>query len=292
MINDNFGLIKKYVSAVDKSTGEIKFPQTSKLLTMSDSQEIERLLSREKKTLSNYHSQEGFEDLHLANLSLINLKLGYLMFLLKDDIKSMKLRSYNVGLVDIDLVSLFSKSHSQFFNFDIARCLFVLLSDYEGLIHRYAKLRYKAHGQIPDMDTRVLKGESPIWCNTIQFFMEDNVEGVKRNLDILEAITLKRLSKKEELLRIDYAYYQALLEKDRAKCEELLAELISPTIHKKRKDNPILNQYISQPALGYAKLAWRQGIKVDIDSPLIPKELLPIKANDDYPIPYDFLKES
>ena len=192
-----------------------------------------------------------------------------------------KLNKYNV-----------LKNNSRLFDYGLPQVCYVLLSDHEALIQRYAKLRYKAHGQIPDMDTRVLKGESPIWCNTIQFFMEDNMEGVKRNLDILEAITLKKLPKKEELLKIDYAYYQALLDKDKAKCEELLAELISPTIHKKRNDNPILNQYISQPALGYAKLAWRQGIKVEIDTPLIPKELLPIKPNDDYPIPYDFLKES
>lgn len=255
------------------------------MLTLQDL--LDNDLSRKDKWLikvGQLENKNKFSD----NFRNLHLRQGILATSLGDYFQA-KFDFAICGLIDELRISQFN---SRLFDYGLPQVCYVLLSDYEGLIHRYAKLRYKAHGQIPDMDTRVLKGESPIWCNTIQFFMEDNVEGVKRNLDILEAITLKRLSKKEELLRIDYAYYQALLETDRAKCEELLAELISPTIHKKRNDNPILNQYISQPALGYAKLAWRQGIKVDIDSPLVPKELLPIKANDDYPIPYDFLKES
>ena len=44
------------------------------------------------------------------------------------------------------------------------------------------------------------------------------------------------------------------------------------------------------PALGYAKLAWLSGIEVDIDSPLVPKELLPLQSNEKYDDSYDFLK--
>lgn len=37
-----------------------------------------------------------------------------------------------------------------------------------------------------------------------------------------------------------------------------------------------------------AKLAWRQGVKVEVNSQLIPKEILPIKPLDNYEIPYNF----
>jgi hypothetical protein len=37
--------------------------------------------------------------------------------------------------------------------------------------------------------------------------------------------------------------------------EELLEKMTSPKFHKIRNDNPVISQYISMPALGYAKLA-------------------------------------
>jgi len=78
---------------------------------------------------------------------------------------------------------------------------------------------------------------------------------------------------------------------DKGKMEEVLEKLTSPVIHKKRNDNNILNQYISLPALGYAKLAWRKGVEVEVRNKLVPKELLPIKPLKNYEIPYEFLKE-
>ena len=43
-------------------------------------------------------------------------------------------------------------------------------------------------------------------------------------------------------------------------------------------------------ATGLAKLAWIKGIEVEINHPLLPKELLPINPNKEYFIEYDFLK--
>ena len=166
-----------------------------------------------------------------------------------------------------------------------------ILSDNEELITAYSKLRYHAWGQMPGMDENVKKGKAGIWSNTVQFFMVNDIKGVERNLNILETITLPKLPKREELLKIDYEFYKALLNKDKPKCEELLEQLVSPKIHKKRNINDVLAKYVSQPALGYAKLAWRQGLKVEIENPLIPKEILPIEPLDNYEIPYDFLKE-
>lgn len=62
--------------------------------------------------------------------------------------------------------------------------------------------------------------------------------------------------------------------------------------HKKRnKYMGISQQFISIPALGYAKLAWLKGIEVEIDHPLIPKELLPYKPLEHYDDKYDFLRK-
>jgi hypothetical protein len=186
-----------------------------------------------------------------------------------------------------------NKYNERFFDYGLHHISYALLSDNETLIQRYAKLRYQrgANAEL-SMDEMVAIGELPIWCNTVQFFMAIDNEGVERNLNIIETKTLKSLPKKEEGLKDDYEFYIALHAGDKAKMEEVLEKLVSPKIHKKRNDNPVLNQYISLPALGYAKLAWRKGFEVEVKSDLVPKALLPIEPLAHYEIPYDFLKEN
>lgn len=260
-------------------------------------EELDYYLNREKKILDNYNHQEGYEDWNANALSKNNQQIGFIFFLMRD-IERAKQYFSNVGNIDIYLVREFKRSHSRFLDYDLQRCIMPILSDNKELIDRYSKIRYTTLYQkhdaeevkLLDMDEMVAIGESPIWCNTVQFFMANDKAGIERNLNILETITLKKLPKREELLVVDYNFYKALYERDKNKIEETLAILVSPKIHKKRNDNPILNQYISLPALGYAKLAWRYGIEVKINSALIPQELLPIQPLTEYEIPYDFLK--
>jgi len=181
--------------------------------------------------------------------------------------------------------------NDRFLDYGLHHISYAILSDNEPLIQRYAKLRYQRGTNAElSMDEMVSEGEMPIWCNTVQFFMVNDTAGVERNLNIIENKTLKKLPKKEEGLKDDYEFYKALHFKDKSKMEEILEKLVSSKIHKKRNDNPVLSQYISHPAIGYAKLAWRYGLELDINSPLVPKELLPIQPLDKYDIPYDFFK--
>jgi hypothetical protein len=253
-------------------------------------EKIEYLLGREKKVLNNFNTQKDFEDWHLASLSKIVTDLGFYSFL-EGEIRKSKQYFNNIGLIDIFLTQNYFKSHSRFLDFDIPRCLLPVLSDNEELIQRYSKLRYQrgANAEL-SMGEMVAIGELPVWCNTVQFFMANDNAGVERNLHIIETKTLPNLPKKEEGLKDDYEFFKALFAGEKAKMEEVLEKLVSPKIHRKRNDNPILNLYISLPALGYAKLAWRKGIEVEVNSPLVPKELLPIRPNETYEIPYDFLK--
>lgn len=192
-----------------------------------------------------------------------------------------------------------SKFNLRIFDYSLPQTLYAPLTDnWSYLENTYSKLRYsttyiddKSGQTVPiTMDENVLKGESAIWCNTIQFLMANDISGVERNLSIIEEITLPKLPKNQQELKLDFEFYKALLKKDKSECEAILHELLTPKIHKKRNDNPVLAQYVSQPALGYAKLAWRLGIEVAVNSPLIPKELLPIQPLDHYEVPYDFLK--
>ncbi len=218
----------------------------------------------------------------------VHYAIEYLHY--EKNITKSKLHFNICGLLDEFQIPLINY---RFFDYGLHHISYAVLTDNESLIQRYSKLRYQrgANAEL-SMDEMVAIGELPIWCNTVQFFMANDNEGVERNLNIIETKTLKSLPKKEEGLKDDYEFFKALHSEDKAKIEEILEKLVSPKIHKKRNDNPILNQYISLPALGYAKLAWRKGIEVDINSNLIPKELLPIRPLANYEISYEFLKEN
>ncbi|MFZ6012493.1 MAG: Imm49 family immunity protein [Bacteroidota bacterium] len=140
------------------------------------------------------------------------------------------------------------------------------------------------------MDEAVERGHSAIWCNTIQHFMGNNQAGLEKNLNILETKTLKNVSKKEMSLKYDYIFFRSLYEKDKSGAEAILEKMTTPPIHKLRNDNSVFSQHLSLPALGYAKLAWLTGVEINVASPLIPKELLPIKPLVSYDMPFEFLK--
>ncbi|MEY5048807.1 MAG: hypothetical protein RLZZ175_2166 [Bacteroidota bacterium] len=193
---------------------------------------------------------------------------------------------YNCGLID---VLRCEKFNDIFLEYALVNTCCAILSDNERLIERFASLSYKPWGKMKGMEENVILGKMPIWSNTIQHFMINNKQGIERNLNILETKTIPKLKKNEQLLLHDFEFFKALYNKDKNKVEEILDILTSSKIHKKRTFNEILGQYVSFPALGYAKLAWRHGIEVKLSSSLIPKELLPIKPLTEYKSAYDFL---
>jgi hypothetical protein len=249
----------------------------------------ERILDKEaSRNIWVKHIKDNPDNLKMMSLNFRFLEIDHCIKAIKDKkYEEAKQNFYTASLIDELRVIKFNKD---IFTYDLPATCYPILSDNEDLIQQYSKLRYQPWGQMNGMEVNVLNGKSDVWCNTVQFFMANNNAGVERNLNIIETKTLNSLPKKEEGLKDDYEFYKALYNSDKDKMEEVLEKLVSPKIHKKRNDNPILNQYISLPALGYAKLAWRKGIEVEVKSKLIPRELLPIQPLDNYEIPYDFLK--
>ncbi|MBO3099452.1 immunity 49 family protein [Gelidibacter pelagius] len=227
------------------------------------------------------------------NLKSYSLELRFMEFtlavrsIIDFDFNQAKQHFYTASLLDKLRIEKFNSS---MLDYELSAAMYPILSDNEDLIKNYSKLSYNPWGKMPGMEENVMNGKDAIWCNTIQFFMANDIKGIERNLNIIEIKTLPKLTKNQQELEIDYLFYAALLCKDKSKCEELLEQLVSPKIHKKRNGNTVLAQYVSQPALGYAKLAWRLGVEVEVNSPLIPKEILPIEPLDNYEIPYDFLR--
>lgn len=236
------------------------------------------------------------DDPRVGRLGRCNLIFGFYYVLGENTLQKAKQHFYVCSLMDAFRIK---KYQSRIFDYAIPSVGYALLSDNLSFLKEvYANLTYKT--TYPDdkthkpvsitMEEMVLAGEPAIYCHTIQQFIKNDTKTIERNLNLIETVTLPKKSQNPELMKLDFEFYKALYEKRKDKCEEILEQLVSPKIHKKRNDDPLLSKYVSQPALGYAKLAWMNDLEVETDSPLIPKELLPIKSNDIYEIPYDFLK--
>jgi hypothetical protein len=187
---------------------------------------------------------------------------------------------------------------NRLFDYALSGVCNALLSDNIPFLKEvYANLSYsttyrdeKNNIQVPiTMGEMASEGESAIFVQTIQFFLKDDMAMVERNIDLIETIHLPQIAENPELLEDDLIFFKALHAKDRGKCEEILAKFVSPEVHEKRNENPLLNKYMSQPAMGYAKLAWIMNVPVEVNSSLIQTALLPVNPNTEYKIPYEFL---
>jgi len=93
-----------------------------------------------------------------------------------------------------------------------------------------------------------------------------------------------------ELWEIDF--YVALQNKDVNSAQQIIYEYLHPKVHK------YLNQHLVEEFSGeiwshhpvmFTKLAWMNGLEIEIDNPLVPMELMPVKKLDHYDYYYDFL---
>lgn len=154
----------------------------------------------------------------------------------------------------------------------------VLLSDSPTLIQSYACLK---HSQYEQSIQRGLA--APLYI--MYCILKDDWAEYERIMPVMKSKAVPKFK-----MELDEAYFQALAAKDKSRMEELLAAIVSPKEHNRRSKHYILiNQFISYHGLCYAKLAWLKGIPVEVNSPLIPKELLPLEPLPAYKNEYHFL---
>ena len=73
--------------------------------------------------------------------------------------------------------------------------------------------------------------------------------------------------------------------------ESALAEMVTPRqIRWRNGHEGYTGWFIVIEAVIYAKIAWRHGFEVDIDTPWIPAEWLPVLPLSRYDDPYDFMQ--
>ncbi|MDG1871878.1 MAG: immunity 49 family protein [Flavobacterium sp.] len=254
-------------------------------------------LSQNREELLNYLLANEKNINHLT----MNLKGGNKIFALcsffeEHNLSKAKQYFYVYGLLDAFSIKQFNSGH---FTYDLHSIGYAMLSDNLPFIKNdYAHLSFTDF-YLEDitekridrtMEDHVLAGEDGcIFVHTVQQFLLGNNDLVERNIGIMENIWFSGKNQ-NSTMQYDVNFFRALHQKDKSKCETILKEMVSPKIHQKRNDEALLKKYISMPALGYAKIAWILGIEVQVNSKLIPKELLPVEPLEHYDIPYEFLK--
>jgi Immunity protein 49 len=164
--------------------------------------------------------------------------------------------------------------------------LMPLLSDNESLIQWFT------HNDEPFDMARV---NDP---TTAEFHGYQALLALRGDWEAVEARCLRIIghsSPKMKKYEIDHRFYLALARHDVLGMEAVLQELTSPKVAKVRNVEQAFGFtecLIGTHAVIYAKIAWRHGFRVNVPTPWIPQEWLPISPLKDYADPYDFMKKT
>lgn len=150
-----------------------------------------------------------------------------------------------------------------------------LLSDSSSLISRY--LSYE-RTEYPD-------SFSTYFGKAIQSVLKDDSQALQANIEGLKKWSKKGWAKQYAGI---VTTFEGFFKNDKSVIEKGLKEIIA--IHDKQEQPAIVKDYINLEAAALAKLAWRKGIEVVVNSELVPAELLPIKELSTYE-GYEFFKE-
>ena len=92
----------------------------------------------------------------------------------------------------------------------------------------------------------------------------------------------------------DSRFHMALAEGDVARMEASLDELVEPKLMKRRQEEEsgTTGPFICTFAIVYAKIAWLHGHRVQVSSPYVPKEWLPIAPLPKYEDTFAFMAQS
>lgn len=92
---------------------------------------------------------------------------------------------------------------------------------------------------------------------------------------------------------LDYRFFLALGQGDVAGMEEIIYLMISDqqTVRMDKNNEGYTKDLVAVDAALYSKIAWRNGYFLDIKSPYVPFEWLPVKPLNNYEMFYDFLRK-
>ena len=120
------------------------------------------------------------------------------------------------------------------------------------------------------------------------------IQAIIKGDDVSLQIQIENLEKHTDKKSIAKNYsgipvaFKGILQNDKMLVEQGIYEILAK--HNKQEHPAVIKDFLNIEALTMAKLSIRKGIIVEIDNPLLPKAMIPIKELERYES-YDFLKE-
>ncbi len=105
-------------------------------------------------------------------------------------------------------------------------------------------------------------------------------------------LAMQEKIKKDRSYLIDHRFYLALAKGDASGMTAVLLEKLTPKQRRTRQlqQSGITWNVIDSYATLFAKLAWRAGYELELDTPWIPRDWLPVKPLDKYEDPWPFMQ--
>lgn len=156
--------------------------------------------------------------------------------------------------------------------------LCAILSDNESVIEKVAEIE----------TTALLNGRSdPKSAAAFQHRFQLAILGKDQELEaLIEEVRKKGTKADRQAISNGEYFFSLLLSRDAVGLKNLIENR-----HANIKCAwPDLEDFISYLGTLETKLCWRRGIPIEIDHPLVPMELMPVKPLDHYDDVYDFLK--
>lgn len=209
---------------------------------------------------------------YLNFLSLNNVTLATSSIYIEKDYEAAKKYFYKAAMCDAYMFIYYD----QLMHASIFSICYAALSDNEKVISLYKNLKNDS------VDTKFFGYH---FNSSFQAVISNDLQLLEQQLAHLKKQTLKKTYRSYQ----GYVFaFKGLLERNKNKVELGLDELIKT--HKKREGQELIKKFISIDATALAKLAWRIGMEVKVNSSFIPIELLPVEELSRYES-YDFFNE-
>jgi Immunity protein 49 len=191
------------------------------------------------------------------------------------DFEAARQHSFTCGKLDEFAIV---KQDSSILEYGLDHISLVLLSDNKELMSTIASIQNSTFKQ------KVEKGfATPVYI--LQCLIKDDIAEAERAMLIMQEKTLK----KYPTFAADLDFYRGIIQKDEALLNKALAKMLTPRNHGSRtRAHPLIHGLISIHATGYAKLAWLKGLKVEVNSVLVPAGILPLQPLAQYNREFDF----
>lgn len=243
----------------------------------------ENLKTNLQRSIDYQNSGTGSRRGCLGNLTLLAEPKSLACWFVDNELSSHKQWAYVAAKINRMIIQMEPGGW-----FPAYKQLYALLSDHPGIVNWYKqhKVPYFVAGEAEDRDNP----KQPA------FHGYQAILALNGEWDLLarrcEQILAMELVKDKKYL-IDHRFYLALAQGNKSKMEAVLNELTSPKVARIRNVEQafgLTENLIATHATIYAKIAWWHGYEVEVDSPWVPKEWLPIAPLASYEDPWPFIQ--